>query len=128
MPELRLEIPGIPPSVGHYNRQAVINGRVAFFPTKEAKEWKRTVALMASGRMLRAREYTVSYVVFLPDRRRRDIDNFGKCILDSLTAAGVIDDDSGVTEMHAYKRMDHNHPRTVIIVRTEQEGLFGGAQ
>lgn len=35
-----------------------------------------------------------------------------------------IDDDSKVADLHGYKRIDRSNPRTVIIVRTEQEQMF----
>ena len=35
-----------------------------------------------------------------PDRRRRDIDNILKCLLDSLVNAGVMEDDSLVKRLH----------------------------
>lgn len=129
MPELRLEIPGIPPSVGHYNAYRVA-GRpgkqfVQCYPTQEAKDWKATVAAISAGRKLRGQTYSVSFLIYLPTARRQDLDNFAKCLLDSLTDAGVIHDDSAVEEIHAYKRIDRGNPRTVIVVRTEQEQMFG---
>lgn len=132
MPELRLVIPGTPPSVGHYNAYRVA-GRpgkqfVQCYPTPEAKEWKATVAAIAAGRHLRGETYTVSYMIYLPTARRQDLDNFAKCLLDSLTDAGVIHDDCAVEEIHAYKRIDRQNPRTLIVVRTEQEQMFGGAE
>jgi Holliday junction resolvase RusA-like endonuclease len=128
MPELRLEIPGIPPSVGTYLR-ARIAGKpgkqfVQFYTTPEAKDWKDTVAAHVAGRGLIGETFTVSYMLYLPDARRRDVDNAAKQILDSLVAAGVIHDDSAVEELHAYKRIDRQNPRTVIVVRTEQQQMF----
>lgn len=132
MPELRLEIPGIPPSVGHYNAYRVVTPRgggkafVKAYPTEAAKSWKATVAAKAAGRKLRGQTYVVSYLIYMPTARRQDLDNFAKCLLDSLTDAGVIHDDSAVSEIHAYKRIDRNNPRTIIVVRTNQEQMFGG--
>lgn len=39
-----------------------------------------------------------------PDARKRDLDNQFKCLFDSIVRAGCIDDDSCITELHAYKR------------------------
>ncbi len=122
--EIKLTIDGIPPSVGHYNayRVAGAPGRqfVQCYPTKAAKDWKARVAAVANGRQVRSDEYTVSYLIYMPTARKQDLDNFAKCILDSLTAAGVIHDDSAVSEIHAYKRLDRSNPHTVIIVRAKQ--------
>jgi len=34
-----------------------------------------------------------------PDRRRRDLDNLLKCLQDSITAAGVLEDDSQIRRL-----------------------------
>jgi Holliday junction resolvase RusA-like endonuclease len=133
MSELRLDIPGIPPSVGHYNAYRVVspfNGKpfVQCYPTKEAKAWCATVAAVAAGRSLRASSYVVSFAVYLANARRQDVDNFSKCLLDSLTQAGVITDDSAIADLHCYKRIDRANPRTVIVIRGVDEPLFAGAQ
>ena len=133
MPEIRLEIPLIPPSAGHYNAYRCVVPRhgkpfVQVYPTAEAKAWWGAVAAVAGGRTLAADAYIVSYVVYLPNARRQDVDNFAKCSLDGLTRAGVISDDSAVIDLHGYKRIDRENPRTVIIVRgveaEEQDWLF----
>ena len=129
MPELRFEIPGCPPSVGHYNAYRVVSPRngkpfVQCYPTPEAKAWCQTVAIVARGQQLRGQTYTVTYAVFLPTARRQDVDNFAKVLIDSLMHAGVIDDDSKVADLHGYKRIDRANPRTVIVVKTEQEQMF----
>jgi Holliday junction resolvase RusA-like endonuclease len=43
----------------------------------------------------------VSFAVecYPPDRRRRDLDNLLKCLQDSVTAAGVLDDDSQIKRL-----------------------------
>ena len=44
-------------------------------------------------------EVSVSLEVYPPDRRRRDLDNILKPILDALQHSGVIEDDSQVAEL-----------------------------
>ncbi len=41
----------------------------------------------------------VHAIAHAPDRRRRDLDNLWKGVLDSLTHAGVIEDDSLIDEL-----------------------------
>lgn len=41
----------------------------------------------------------VDIVAYMPDRRRRDLDNILKSLLDSLTHAGVWDDDDQVHDL-----------------------------
>jgi crossover junction endodeoxyribonuclease RusA len=129
MSELRLEIPLVPPSGNNYTRARIVTPRsgkpfISWYHTEEAKAWWNAVAAVAGGRQLRGASYTVSYVVWLPTKARRDVDNFAKCCLDALTKCGAIDDDSGVTEIHGYKRLDRANPRTVIVIRSEQGQMF----
>jgi crossover junction endodeoxyribonuclease RusA len=41
----------------------------------------------------------LSVMLYPPDRRRRDIDNVCKALLDSLTFAGLIEDDSLIDKL-----------------------------
>jgi crossover junction endodeoxyribonuclease RusA len=42
---------------------------------------------------------TVRIALVAPDRRRRDLDNYAKGVLDSLVTHGVIDDDSSIRRL-----------------------------
>jgi crossover junction endodeoxyribonuclease RusA len=44
----------------------------------------------------------VEIQAFRPDRRRRDLDNLLKAILDSLTHAGVMQDDALIEDLRIY--------------------------
>lgn len=84
-------IPGIPPSL---NRFA---GRKNEWEWRQAKnEWSDRVGWLCrpvSGMPYARAKVTLTY--FFPDKRRRDPDNYsGKLILDGLTRAGIIKDDS----------------------------------
>lgn len=46
----------------------------------------------------------ISIEAFPPDKRRRDLDNILKCLLDSLQHAQVYKDDSQIDELHIYRR------------------------
>ena len=132
MNELRIEVPGIPPSVNEYKKYRIVCARgrkpiATWYLTAKAKTWFRDVGVFARGQQLRAEEYSISYVVFLPDARIHDVDNFAKCILDSLAeehGCGAIDDDKRVSECHQYRRIDRTRPRTVIIIRVQQGSLL----
>ena len=129
MPELRLTIPGVPPSGNHYKAFRVVTPRggkafAQWYLTAEAKDWMHTVQVIGAGRKLRGESYTISVAVFTPTARALDLDNAFKCILDSLQHSGVIDNDKRVTDLHGYRRIDRLNPRTEVIVRTTQETLF----
>lgn len=50
-----------------------------------------------------------------PDKRKRDIDNCAKAVLDCCTGV-LYHDDSQVSELHLYKSVDAANPRTVVQV------------
>lgn len=47
-------------------------------------------------------EVSVEIDLYPPDRRRRDIDNPLKCLLDSMTHAGVYEDDSQIKDIELH--------------------------
>ena len=103
-----------PPSVNHM----YINRRGSYqrIKTATAISYYQTVAALASGRMTHSGPIALTIRLYPPDNRRRDIDNGNKAILDSLTKAGLWEDDCQITEMHSYKmKPDKEYPRVEII-------------
>ncbi len=60
----------------------------------------------------------VSIVAWLPDARRRDVDNLLKAPLDALAHAGIYDDDSQIADLSIRKAgIDRANPRLEIEIR-----------
>ena len=121
---MTLELPW-PPSVNHYYRH--VGPRVLI--SREGRIYRETVAnrLKAS----RVRKFTGSVELqiqlYPPDRRRRDIDNCMKCLLDSLTIGGLYEDDSQIKKMSIEMLEPMEHGMAVLKVKnyentTEREG------
>jgi Holliday junction resolvase RusA-like endonuclease len=114
MIELRLTIPLEPPTVNHYVKHTRM-GR--HYITKQAQDWLKTVSLFANGMHVEGKEHFISYTVYQGHGSRGDVDNYAKCVIDSLVKAGVLKTDSSVIEMNAKKQRDRDNPRTEILVR-----------
>lgn len=66
---------------------------------------------------------SVSVILFAPDRRKRDLDNYCKCLLDSLTKAGLWLDDSLIDRLKVYR--GERHENGLAYVRIEPlDGSF----
>lgn len=94
---LILELP-FPPSVNGYWG---FKGHRRFL-TKKAVEFKALVAYQVLKQRIRFGKQTLEMRIIWhpPDRRIRDIDNPIKPLLDSLTQAGLFDDDSQIKKLH----------------------------
>ncbi|MDE7240282.1 RusA family crossover junction endodeoxyribonuclease [Desulfovibrio sp.] len=107
-PHLTIVLP-FPPSVNHYwlNRIAETKaGRkyVQTYISAAGKAFKRKV-----GRAVRIQlgqqpgpimgNCRLYVALHAPDKRRRDVDNYAKALLDSLTEAGVWADDSQIQDL-----------------------------
>lgn len=90
---LSLSLP-YPPSINHYWR---INryGR-GMRISDEGKAYREAVIKACSGQWKIHGPLAVRLSLNPPDRRRRDIDNVQKPLLDALQHAGVYDDDSQI--------------------------------
>jgi len=114
MQELRLTIPMEPPTVNHYVKHTR-TGR--HYKTALAKEWDKVCALFIQADEVVGNTHEVEYTVFQGKGSRGDVDNYGKCVIDSLVRSGVLRSDATVTDMIARKRRDRENPRTEIVVR-----------
>ena len=102
-----------PPSVNTYWRH--VGSRVLV--SREGRDYRRWVAnelFALEARPIPGR-LAVSVSLFPPDRRKRDIDNPLKCLLDSLQHAGLYEDDSQVDWLLVVRRC-HRPPSGGVVV------------
>jgi len=90
---ITLELP-YPPSVNHYWRH--VGRRTLISRGGRAFRTAVRVALAAAGVRPLDGRLAVAIEVYPPDRRRRDIDNLQKALLDALEHGGAFHDDSQV--------------------------------
>lgn len=102
---MRLILP-FPPSVNTYWRapnSGPLKGRHLISAKGRAFQSTACAAIIEQLRRLpkpSSEPAAVDIVLFPPDKRRRDIDNYNKALFDALTHAGVWEDDSQVKRMH----------------------------
>lgn len=103
-----------PPSVNRIWRQW--KGRTLL--SKEGREYRKRVAdmvFMERPETFGRRQLRVVIAAYLPDKRRRDLDNLSKAPLDSLQAARVFDDDSQIIDLRIYRAgVDRDNPRLEV--------------
>ena len=101
-----------PPSVNHYWRRAGANMHIS----TEGKRYRKTVAMECirqrcpnhNGRLC------VSILAHPPDRRRRDLDNVLKSLLDAMEHGGAYLDDSQIDHL-TIERMERTVGGRVVV-------------
>lgn len=116
-PAIELELP-MPVSENRYRR--VVAGCSHPVISHEGRKYHDHVRAIfrASGMVPIPGEVRLRLEFYPPDRRRRDLDNLFKCLLDSLVAAGAIEDDALVVDLHALKLSPV--PGGLLYVRIEE--------
>ena len=104
-----------PPSVNRYWRN--VDGRTLI--SREGRAY-RTAVLSAVLEQGAARHYAgrlrVRIVAHPPDKRRRDLDNLQKALLDGLEYAGVFDDDGQIDDLRIVRGERVRGGRVVVEV------------
>jgi len=100
-----------PPSVNHYWGTS---GRRRYL-REEGKWFRNRVAELLAGCITLRGNVALRIEVYPPDKRRRDLDNVLKAILDALEHAGAVRDDSQVEMLHV-RRKDPRPPRGYVEV------------
>lgn len=103
MSDVVLQLP-YPPSTNHMwrtPRSGPLAGRTLL--SEEGRAYRHAVRACVGPRKTLHGRLRVSIEVQMPDKRRRDLDNLPKAILDSLTHAGVWLDDSQIDDLRVWR-------------------------
>ena len=90
-----------PPTVNTYWRQ--YNGRTLL--SKRGREYRKAVEDQV---LIQRAAHNIGYATrveiaaYKPDRRRRDLDNLLKAVLDSMVHGGVMQDDALIEDLRIY--------------------------
>jgi crossover junction endodeoxyribonuclease RusA len=105
-----------PPSLNRYSRH--VGPRVLV--SREGRQYRMKTVSRLGGLF---EKFTVPVRVcvelYPPDNRRRDLDNSLKCLLDSLTHAGVYEDDSLIKDLELHMK-DPVPPDGMVHVTIEE--------
>ena len=119
---IRIVLKGVPPSLNQFA------GRENTWEYRKAKAyWTQLVWVTCRASKERPAEppkmADVEIMYYFPTRTRHDADNYcGKFLLDGLTKAKVIVDDSmDHIRLHIGGDVDRKAPRTVITIKEEQK-------
>ena len=115
---LEFELP-YPPSVNHYWRR--VGARTII--SRGGRAFRQTVCSILATRQFETMvgPLVVDVIVYPPDRRRRDIDNVLKSLLDSLEHGGAFHDDSQVVDLHVRKSNIVADGKVTVRIQTVEE-------
>lgn len=104
-----------PPSVNHI----YIRTKCGVILDKKAKEYREEViSTIGKGHTTLTGPIKLCIDVFMPDARKRDLDNIFKSLNDALTHAGVWKDDSQI-EVISAKKCGIEAPGRVLVSVTQ---------
>jgi Holliday junction resolvase RusA-like endonuclease len=91
-----------PPSVNHYYRH--VGSRVLI--SRPGRRYRENIQARMRSENIQTISEPVELLIELypPDRRRRDVDNSLKCLLDAFTHGGLYEDDSLIHKLTVVKR------------------------
>ena len=112
---LKLELPW-PPSINHYWRHAVSKKRAVVYLSDEGRAYHGLVKKIASGAV--SGRLRVIITAYPPDKRKRDLDNVQKALLDSLVKCGVIEDDSHIDDLRIVRAESIKDGKVVVNIET----------
>lgn len=96
-----------PPTVNSYWRHRVIGKLATVYVSADGQAYRKAVNLCFIEHGIKTYaiegDLRVEIEVFPPDRRKRDLDNLLKSLLDSLTHAQVWVDDNQIADLRIYR-------------------------
>jgi Holliday junction resolvase RusA-like endonuclease len=111
---MEIELP-YPPSINHYWRR--VGPRTLI--SREGRRFRQRVMALLAARGVEplVGDLAVEVEVYPPDRRRRDLDNCLKSLLDALQHGGAYADDSQIVRLEVIRREPIEGGKTVVRIR-----------
>lgn len=111
---LEFELP-YPPSVNHYWRR--VGARTLI--SRGGRAFRHAVCSILAARGVRPLDgpLAVEVTIHPPDRRRRDIDNVQKALLDALQHGGAYSDDSQIVRLAIERGDVLEGGKTIVRIR-----------
>ena len=116
-----------PPTVNNYYKKSASGGR--YISNKGRKFRDDTIKEVRNQLPGVAVDYRmlVEVILFPPDNRMRDIDNYNKSLLDALTHSGVWEDDALIDQLFVYRGEVRSRNGSVYIRITEAAPVLKGS-
>ena len=117
-----------PPSVNHYWRHVAIGKRVTTLISAPGRKYSSAVhgEVLRQKAVLRINHHVaVTVLLHAPDRRRRDVDNYAKSLLDSLVKANVLEDDSLIRDLRLVWGDVQSGGKAVVMIREIAQAAQG---
>ena len=111
---VEFELP-YPPSVNHYWRR--VGARTLI--SRGGRAFREAVCTILRERGVQpvSGPLAMEVVIWPPDRRRRDIDNVQKALLDALQHGGLYEDDSQIVKLDIERRDCVSRGRTIVRIQ-----------
>lgn len=108
-----------PPTDNNY----YVKTRQGQFISLKGKKFRAEVAAEVESQLSGLARLPLDYpvqcdiIVYVPDKRRRDIMNYMKALADAMTQAGVWTDDSLIDQSHIYRGAVTYGGKIVVVIR-----------
>lgn len=118
---MKIILEGEPLSTNHIYKYHCRTGFASGYMTKEGKELKEIYQWQAKKQwkeklISKEDEVVIQMSLFFGTRRKQDIDNYSKLVLDSLSGI-VYEDDSQIFNLNIVKFYDKENPRVELIIK-----------
>ena len=113
-----ITLTGNPKSTNNIYRSTCVGGFHRRYMTQVGKDLKEQYFYEIKNQWKKEPiegDVTVNIILFFGDKRKRDIDNFNKAVLDSMSGIVWIDDEQ-IQELNIIKQHDKENPRIEITI------------
>jgi len=125
MPGLQIKVSGHPIPKQSF-KASTHTGKITGYTPERVKAWQNQVAMAAIQAMFDSEldmyqdELQAEIVFLLPDKKRRDLDNLSKAVLDAMNGI-VYKDDKQIQKLMLSKVISKDNPGVIIRIWKSKE-------